>query len=147
MLRYIRKLESRDLSLTPLDDPARLLHDEAERDSAEMLPGDLARHLTRMHPFAPTDQARGFQMMFKELEAWLAEITGMAAVSLQPNAGSQGEYAGLLAIRAYHHARGRGRPPHLLDPGLGPRDESRQRGHGRHEGRARRMRCRAATST
>jgi glycine dehydrogenase len=60
----------------------------------------------KIHPFAPTDQTRGYQEMFRQLEAWLAEITGLAAVSLQPNAGSQGEYAGLLAIRGYHEARG-----------------------------------------
>jgi glycine dehydrogenase len=104
MLRYIRKLESRDLSLChsmiPLGSCTMKLN-----ASAEMLPVTW-RGVTRMHPFAPMDQARGFLIMFKELEAWLAEITGMAAVSLQPNAGSQGEYAGLLAIRGYHLARG-----------------------------------------
>ena len=75
--------------------------------TAEMVPvtwpefGDL-------HPFAPADQARGYGELFADLEAWLAEITGFAGVSLQPNAGSQGEYAGLLAIRAYHQSRGQG---------------------------------------
>ena len=59
-----------------------------------------------LHPFAPVEQARGMKQMFTELEAILAEITGFHAVSLQPNAGSQGEYAGLLAIRAYHLSRG-----------------------------------------
>ena len=58
-----------------------------------------------MHPFAPADQSRGYHEMFAQLEKWLAEITGFAAVSLQPNAGSQGEYAGLLVIRAYHESR------------------------------------------
>src|SRR5207253_5380966 len=62
----------------------------------------------RMHPFAPIDQTKGYQKLFKDLEKWLAEITGFAAVSLQPNAGSQGEYAGLLAIRGYHESRGQG---------------------------------------
>ena len=63
---------------------------------------------SQIHPFAPTDQTRGYDILFHQLEEWLAEITGFAAVSLQPNAGSQGEYAGLLAI--YHHnaARGQG---------------------------------------
>jgi glycine dehydrogenase len=61
---------------------------------------------SRLHPFAPAEQARGYKILFEQLEAWLAEITGFAAVSLQPNAGSQGEYAGLLAIRAYHESRG-----------------------------------------
>ena len=55
-----------------------------------------------MHPFAPDDQTTGYREMCKQLEEWLAEITGFAAVSLQPNAGSQGEYAGLLVIRGYH---------------------------------------------
>jgi len=61
---------------------------------------------SRIHPFAPLRQTQGYQALFKQLEAWLAEITGFAAVSLQPNAGSQGEYAGLLVIRAYHQKRG-----------------------------------------
>ena len=104
MLRYIRRLESHDLSLChsmiPLGSCTMKLN-----ASAEMLPVTW-RGVARMHPFAPTEQARGYQMMFKQLETWLAEITGMAAVSLQPNAGAQGEYAGLLAIRAYHRARG-----------------------------------------
>jgi glycine dehydrogenase len=60
----------------------------------------------RLHPFAPPEQAKGYGTVFRDLEAWLAEITGFARVSLQPNAGSQGEYAGLLAIRAYHRSRG-----------------------------------------
>ena len=61
---------------------------------------------SQIHPFAPPEQTRGYRMLFRDLQSWLAEITGFAAVSLQPNAGSQGEYAGLLAIRAYHAARG-----------------------------------------
>src|SRR6185503_11329053 len=61
-----------------------------------------------LHPFAPADQTRGYQKLFKDLEKWLAEITGFAAVSLQPNAGSQGEYAGLLVIRSYHESRNEG---------------------------------------
>jgi glycine dehydrogenase len=104
MLRYIRKLESRDLSLCtsmiPLGSCTMKLN-----ATVEMLPVTW-RKVGQIHPFAPTDQARGYQTLFKQLEAWLAEITGLAAVSLQPNAGSQGEYAGLLAIRGYHHARG-----------------------------------------
>ena len=59
-----------------------------------------------MHPFAPLAQARGYQMLFQNLEDWLAECTGFAGISLQPNAGSQGEYTGLLVIRAYHESRG-----------------------------------------
>ncbi len=88
----------------PHDDPARLVHDEAQRDR-----GDGAvtwPEFGRMHPYAPLAQARGYLELFDDLERWLAEITGYDAVSLQPNAGSQGEYAGLLAIRKYHVARG-----------------------------------------
>src|SRR5439155_9376939 len=70
----------------------------------------------RLHPFAPADQSRGYQQMFEQLERWLAEITGFSAVSLQPNAGSQGEYAGLLVIRAYHESRGDGHRTVCLIP-------------------------------
>jgi len=104
MLRYIRKLESRDLSLTtsmiPLGSCTMKLN-----ATAEMFPVSWPT-VGKLHPFAPMDQTRGYQTLFRQLEEWLAEITGMAAVSLQPNAGSQGEYAGLLAIRAYHQSRG-----------------------------------------
>ena len=103
MLRYIRRLESRDLSLCtsmiPLGSCTMKLN-----ATAEMFPVSWPS-VGQIHPFAPMDQTRGYQTLFKQLEAWLAEITGLAAVSLQPNAGSQGEYAGLLAIRAYHRAR------------------------------------------
>src|SRR5437762_10401815 len=64
------------------------------------------REFAMVHPFAPLEQVQGYQQLFEELEEMLAEITGFDAVSLQPNAGSQGEYAGLLAIRAYHRSRG-----------------------------------------
>src|SRR5687767_11694040 len=73
--------------------------------TSEMLPVTWPE-FARIHPFAPADQTKGYQLLFKQLEKWLAEITGLKAVSLQPNAGSQGEYAGLLAIRAYHESRG-----------------------------------------
>ena len=69
-----------------------------------------------LHPFAPLEQAQGYQQLFEELEEMLAEITGFDAVSLQPNAGSQGEYAGLLAIRDYHEARGEGHRDVCLIP-------------------------------
>src|SRR5581483_11743003 len=59
-----------------------------------------------IHPFAPLEQTKGYQKMFKQLEGWLSEITGFAGISLQPNAGSQGEYAGLLVIEKYHESRG-----------------------------------------
>ncbi|HEV8363692.1 MAG TPA: aminomethyl-transferring glycine dehydrogenase, partial [Gemmatimonadaceae bacterium] len=104
MLRYIRTLESRDLSLVhsmiSLGSCTMKLN-----ATAEMIPVTWPA-FGRMHPFAPVEQARGYLDLFKSLELDLQEITGFAAVSLQPNAGSQGEYAGLLAIRKYHDARG-----------------------------------------
>jgi glycine dehydrogenase len=106
MLRYIRRLESRDLSLTtsmiPLGSCTMKLN-----ATAEMYPVTWPE-FGRLHPFAPTSQVLGYQQLFKDLEAWLAEITGFSAVSLQPNAGSQGEYTGLLVIREYHGRRGQG---------------------------------------
>ncbi|HWB20613.1 MAG TPA: aminomethyl-transferring glycine dehydrogenase, partial [Phycisphaerales bacterium] len=103
MLRYIRKLESRDLSLCQsmisLGSCTMKLN-----GTSEMFPVSWPQ-FSRMHPYAPREQWQGYAEMFKQLEAWLAEITGFAAVSLQPNAGSQGEYAGLLAIHAYHASR------------------------------------------
>jgi glycine dehydrogenase len=98
MLRYIHRLQSKDLSLTAVDDPAGLVHDEAQRHERDDA-GDLAE-LGQAASLRPAEQAQGYREMFEQLESWLAEITGFAAVSLQPNAGSQGEYAGLLAIRA-----------------------------------------------
>ena len=104
MLRYLTRLQGRDLSLAhsmiPLGSCTMKLN-----ASSEMLPVSWPE-LARLHPFAPVDQARGYQEIFADLERWLAEITGFAAVSLQPNSGAQGEYAGLLTIRAYHLSRG-----------------------------------------
>ncbi len=104
MLRYIKRLEARDLSLTtsmiPLGSCTMKLN-----AAVEMLPLTWPE-FSRIHPFAPLRQARGYQTLFQQLEEWLAEITGFAGISLQPNAGSQGEYAGLLVIRAYHASRG-----------------------------------------
>ncbi len=104
MLRYIKRLESRDLSLTasmiPLGSCTMKLN-----AAAEMFPVSWPE-FAKIHPFAPIKQTRGYQKMFEQLETWLAEITGFAGISLQPNAGSQGEYAGLLVIRAYHESRG-----------------------------------------
>ena len=106
MLRYITKLQSRDLSLAQsmisLGSCTMKLN-----ATSEMIPVTWPE-FGRMHPYAPADQWQGYAEMFRELETWLAAITGFAAVSLQPNAGSQGEYAGLLAIRAYHESRGQG---------------------------------------
>src|SRR5437667_8625904 len=103
MLRYLKKLESRDLSLTtsmiPLGSCTMKLN-----ATAEMFPISWPE-FSKLHPFAPVDQTAGYCEMGEQLEEWLAEITGFTAVSLQPNAGSQGEYAGLLAIREYHASR------------------------------------------
>ncbi|MEX2180909.1 MAG: aminomethyl-transferring glycine dehydrogenase [Gemmatimonadaceae bacterium] len=114
MLRYLRRLEGRDLSLThsmiPLGSCTMKLN-----ASAEMYPVTW-REVGGLHPFAPVEQAQGYAAMFTRLEQALAEITGFAAVSLQPNAGSQGEYAGLLVIRAYHKARGQGHRTVCLIP-------------------------------
>ena len=104
MLRYIHRLESRDLSLNtsmiPLGSCTMKLN-----ATSEMVPVSWPE-FSRMHPYAPGEQAEGYALMLRQLQNWLAEITGLPAVSLQPNAGSQGEYAGLLAIRRYHESRG-----------------------------------------
>jgi glycine dehydrogenase len=106
MLRYIKRLEQKDLSLVhsmiSLGSCTMKLN-----ATAEMFPVTWPE-FGRLHPFAPAEQTRGYARLFKDLEKWLSEITGFAQVSLQPNAGSQGEYAGLLVIRAYHESRGEG---------------------------------------
>src|SRR5438046_3185696 len=104
MLRYIKRLEARDLSLTtsmiPLGSCTMKLN-----ATTEMVPLSW-REFNRLHPFAPREQATGYRTLFRQLEDMLAEITGFAHVSLQPNAGSQGEFTGLIVIRAYHRSRG-----------------------------------------
>jgi glycine dehydrogenase len=104
MLRYLRRLADRDLALDrtmiPLGSCTMKLN-----ATAEMIPITWPE-FGRIHPFAPMEQAQGYLRVFEDLERWLAEITGYDAISLQPNAGSQGEYAGLLAIRRYHEHRG-----------------------------------------
>jgi glycine dehydrogenase len=104
MLRFITRLMNKDLSLTqsmiPLGSCTMKLN-----ATTEMIPVTLAG-FGGLHPFAPAEDAVGYRALFAQLEGWLADITGFAATSLQPNAGSQGEYAGLLAIRAWHRARG-----------------------------------------
>ena len=114
MLRYIKRLESRDLSLChsmiSLGSCTMKLN-----AASEMLPVTWPE-FGRLHPFAPAGQTRGYQKLFADLETWLAKITGFAAISLQPNAGSNGEYAGLLAIRGWHESRGEGRRKICLIP-------------------------------
>ncbi|NEO53571.1 MAG: aminomethyl-transferring glycine dehydrogenase [Okeania sp. SIO3B5] len=104
LLRYLQRLQAKDLSLTtsmiPLGSCTMKLN-----STAEMIPVTWPE-FAKIHPFAPTSQTKGYQIMFEQLEEWLAEITGFSAISLQPNAGSQGEYTGLLVIREYHAHRG-----------------------------------------
>jgi glycine dehydrogenase len=104
MLRYIKSLEAKDLSLChsmiALGSCTMKLN-----ATTEMIPVTW-NHFSKIHPFAPTDQVGGYMQLFDEINNWLSEITGFAAMSLQPNAGAQGEYAGLMVIRAYHHDRG-----------------------------------------
>lgn len=114
LLRYMYRLQSKDLSLVhsmiPLGSCTMKLN-----ATAEMTPVTWPE-FSRLHPFAPSDQAQGYQQLFQQLETWLADITGFAAVSLQPNAGSQGEYAGLMVIRAYQEQRGQGQRNICLIP-------------------------------
>ncbi len=114
MLRYMHRLQAKDLSLVhsmiPLGSCTMKLN-----ATSEMLPITWPEFAS-LHPFAPSAQTEGYQRMCRQLEEWLAEITGFAAVSLQPNAGSQGEYAGLMAIRAYHRAQGAHRRDVCLIP-------------------------------
>jgi len=104
LLRYIHRLQHKDLSLTtsmiPLGSCTMKLN-----ATAEMYPVSLPG-FGGMHPFAPVDQAKGYQKIFDTLSGWLCQITGFQGCSLQPNAGSQGEYAGLLVIRAFHRTNG-----------------------------------------
>ena len=104
LLRYIHRLAAKDLSLVhsmiPLGSCTMKLN-----ATTEMIPISWPE-FSRLHPFAPDDQSHGYRILFQQLEDWLAEVTGFSAVSLQPNAGSQGEYAGLMVIRAYHAHHG-----------------------------------------
>jgi glycine dehydrogenase len=114
MLRYLRRLQAKDIALDramiPLGSCTMKLN-----ATAEMIPVTF-RGFGALHPFAPADQAKGYQQIFRDLEASLREITGFDAASLQPNAGSQGEYAGLLVIRAWHEHRGEARRNVCLIP-------------------------------
>nr|WP_259701842.1 aminomethyl-transferring glycine dehydrogenase [Synechococcus sp. CS-1324] len=114
LLRYIQRLVSKDLSLVhgmiPLGSCTMKLN-----AAAELAPVSWPE-FAQLHPFAPASQTRGYQKLVADLEGWLAACTGFAGVSLQPNAGSQGEYAGLLVIRAWHHSRGEGHRDICLIP-------------------------------
>jgi len=114
MLRYLRKLADRDYALDrgmiPLGSCTMKLNATAEMESITW------PEFGALHPFAPAEQAQGFLTLIRELEERLAEVTGYDAVSLQPNAGSQGEFAGLLAVRAYHRANGEHRRTVCLIP-------------------------------
>jgi glycine dehydrogenase len=105
-MRYIRRLERKDLGLDtamiPLGSCTMKLN-----AAAEMMPVGWPE-FARLHPFAPVEQAEGYARVFEELARALAAITGLSAVSLQPNSGAQGEFAGLLTIAAYHRSRGEG---------------------------------------
>ena len=104
MLRYLRRLQDKDValdrSMIPLGSCTMKLNATTEMEAVTW------PEFSNIHPFAPLEQALGYLELIDQLEAWLVAITGYDAVSLQPNAGSQGEFAGLLAIRAYHDSRG-----------------------------------------
>ena len=106
MMRYLRWLQAKDIALDramiPLGSCTMKLNATTEMQPVTW------REFSHMHPFAPLDQTQGYQQLFEELEDMLCEVTGFDAISLQPNAGSQGEYAGLLVIRSYHRGRGEG---------------------------------------
>jgi glycine dehydrogenase len=114
MMRYLKQLADKDYALDrgmiPLGSCTMKLNAATEMEAVTW------PEFGSIHPFAPTDDVAGYLVMMSHLETWLAELTGYDTVSLQPNAGSQGEYAGLLAIRGYHHARGEGHRTVCLIP-------------------------------
>ncbi len=130
--RYMRRLADRDLALDramiPLGSCTMKLNATAEMMALSW------PEFADIHPFAPSDQTEGYQEVIGDLCAKLCDITGYDAFSMQPNSGAQGEYAGLLTIRAYHASRGRGASRRVPDPDLGARDEPGERADGGHEG-------------
>ena len=124
-MRWLRRLADADLALDrtmiPLGSCTMKLNAVAEMEPITW-PG-----FADLHPFAPAADAAGTLELIADLERWLAELTGYAAVSLQPNAGSQGEFAGLLAIAAYHRSRGDEPPRRLPDPGQSRTAPTRRR--------------------
>ena len=140
MLRYLRRLADFDIaldrSMIPLGSCTMKLNAAAEMEAVTW------PEFADLHPFGPAGQAAGYDELISDLERWLAEITGYDAVSVQPNAGSQGELAGLLAIRGYHSLPRRRRPGHLPDPRVGARDQRGQRGPGGPAGRGGQVRPR-----
>ena len=139
LLRYMRKLSDRDLALDramiPLGSCTMKLN-----ATSEMIPLTWPE-FSNLHPFAPREQAAGYHALFRRLEQWLCDITGYDAISLQPNSGAQGEYAGLLAIRGYHAATRRTASQGMPDPVFGARHQPGFRQHGRHGRGGGRMRC------
>ena len=117
MMRYMRRLSDRDLALDramiPLGSCTMKLN-----AAAEMIPVSWPE-FANIHPFAPAEQMLGYAEMVADLSAKLCAVTGYDAVSMQPNSGAQGEYSGLLTIRAWHRGAGRGRAQRLPDPDLG----------------------------
>ena len=114
MMRYLKRLENKDLSLVhamiPLGSCTMKLN-----AASELMPLSWPE-FSSVHPFAPTDQTLGYQQMIEQLSKWLAEVTGYAAISLQPNSGAQGEYAGLVAINRYNQSIGEGHRNICLTP-------------------------------
>ena len=131
MMRYLKNLENKDLSLNTsmisLGSCTMKLN-----AASELIPVSWPE-FSKIHPFAPAFQWKGYQQMIQELESWLSTITGFAATSLQPNSGAQGEYAGLLAIRSYHAAHGSAAPSCDADPDFCTWNQSGQCSDGRYE--------------